>query len=138
MTRIVAEVSPPNSIVLIMDDSVGVVPDLEEGPIGANSTCVAIGTLAECDGTTRIELTDEEPGEVAGSEVAFDGVILTPGRRISVRSACDDALLEIDVPTGATRLTIWTNDRSEPSAIHVWAHGGSEDPAPEGPRGRKT
>lgn len=125
MTRIVAELSPPNSIVFIMDDSVGVVPDLAEGLIGANSTCVAIGTLAQCDGITRIELTDEEPGVVAGSEVAFDGVILTPSKRLSVRSAHDEALLEINVPTDATRLRIWANDRSEPDCILVWARGDS-------------
>ena len=114
-----AEISPPNSLVLVMDPSVGQIPDSMSGSLVAStSTCIAIGTLSEHDGVTHVSLSDR-PDVAPDGSPTFDGVLETPDNRAAVCSVLDEVILEMKVPTGRTRVRIWANDPMEPSEIHI-------------------
>ena len=113
-----ADIAPPNSV-LIMDRSVGQIPDSLMGGLTAfTPTCVAIGTRSEHDGDTRVTL-EENDGSSCRGVPAFDGVLDTPDRKIAVCSVLDDVIFELPVPAERTRVRIWANDASEPSEIYI-------------------
>jgi hypothetical protein len=111
-----AMVSAPNSLVLIMDRSVGVVPDALDGLVGRTQTCVAIGTLAAADGETSLTIGDEDG--TAPGEPVVDTVLRTPSGVLSVCSVMDAVYLEIAVAV-RTRLRVWANHATEPDRIVI-------------------
>ena len=116
---IATDIAPPNSLLLIMDRSVGRPPESMAGEIIAStSTCVAIGTRSEHDGTTHVTLDDGPTTFVAGTP-CFDGVLETPSRRLSVCSVTDQVVLENDVMTERTWIRVWVDDLTEPSEIRI-------------------
>jgi len=120
-----ADIAPPNSVLLIMDRSVGQIPDGMAGALVASTpTCVAIGTLSEHDGTTHVTLDDASGS--SNSTPTFDGVLDTPGRRLAVCSVLDEVVLEIAVATERTRIRIWANDQAEPNEIQILASASDE------------
>lgn len=115
-------VAPSNSLVLVMDRAVGVIPEkMGGGLVAATSTCVAVGTLSEHDGETSISLSDEGATSELGTEPVFDGVMKTPSRVLSVCSVLDDVLIEMAVPSDETRVQVWVNDGAEPDKIAIVA-----------------
>lgn len=114
-----ANIAPPNSLLLVMDRTVGRVPDSMQGrDIAFTPTCIAIGTLSEHDGSTHVMLGDNsEP--LARTAPIFDGVLDTPGRKLAVCSVLDEVILEIDVAAERTRVRVWSNDQAEPSEICI-------------------
>jgi hypothetical protein len=53
-------IAPENSLIFVMDHSVGEVPEsMNKQSISYTDTCVAIGTLSASDGETNLILTDE-------------------------------------------------------------------------------
>jgi hypothetical protein len=114
--------APRNSLILVMDRSVGVIPEtLAGGLVSATPTCVAVGTLSEHDGETTISLSDEGPQSGFGANPKFDGVMKTPSKTLSVCSVPDEVLLEMPVSSDETRVQIWANDPLEPDAIAIVA-----------------
>jgi len=84
--------------------------------VAATSSCVAVGTLAEPDGLTRITLSDEEtPTDL---ETVFDGSLETPTRTLAVCSVLDEVILETAVEHKQTRTRILVDHRAEPG--NVW------------------
>jgi hypothetical protein len=119
------DIAPPNSLLLIMDRSIGEIPErMAGGLIALTPTCVAIGTLSEHDGSTRVIL-DDGSGPPAHGSPMFDGVMDTPGRKVAVCSVLDEVVLELAVAGERTRVRIWANDQVEPSEIYILAsaHG---------------
>lgn len=116
--RTLIDIAPPHSLVLVMDPSIGQLPDGRAGPIAATSTCIAIGTRSEYDGTTRISIGDMLASG-SGREPVFEGVLETPGGRIAVCSVFDEVILEIPIELARTRVQIWANDQSAPSEIDI-------------------
>lgn len=115
----VADITPPNSLILVMDQFVGIVPESMNGKLtAATPTCIAIGTLSEHDGPTHITLTDESQGSISG-ELVFDGVIKTPTGKLAVCTVLDEKILEAVVSQEITRVQIWANDRAEPDIILI-------------------
>lgn len=115
---------PRNSVVLIMDRTVGEVPEsMNRGLVAATASCVAIGTRSEQDGETSIWLSDDIAEAVYDEAPVYDGVLDTPGGRLSVRSVLDEVLLECEVSGPRTRIQVWTNDRSEPDEIRIVVTG---------------
>jgi len=113
------DVAPPNSLLLIMDRSAGHVPDSMSGALVAStSTCIAIGTLSEHDGTTRVSMGEDRSPRLSGAPV-FDGVLETPGKTVAVCSVLDEVIIEAPVESERTRVRIWANDRTEPSNIDI-------------------
>ena len=118
MTTIKA--APPNMLVLI-GDRTGDIPETMAGRlVAATSTRVAVGTQYAYDGETSITLSDESVDAMDGT-LAFDGVLETPSRKMTICTVLNEVLLEMNVPTDLTRVQIWTNHPSEPDTIAVVA-----------------
>jgi hypothetical protein len=113
-------VAPDNSLILVMDRTVGTVPDsMNRNLVSATPSCVAIGTMAQADGETFISLSDEIPARLPKQEPVFDGIIPTPSKRLSVCSVHDEPLLVLDVAASSTRVRIWANHPWEPNEIWI-------------------
>jgi hypothetical protein len=114
-----ADVAPPSSLLLVMDRSVGRIPEnMDEGIVASTSTCVAIGTLSSLDGSTHVTLDNGSEPSGFGSPV-FDGVLGTPDKKLAVCSVLDEVILEIEVAAEQARVRIWASDRVEPSEIYI-------------------
>lgn len=112
--------APKNSLILVMDQSVGEVPEsMSNALVAATPSCIAVGTLSEYDGETQVSLSDESSPDKLGLSLVFDGVLETPTRKLSVCSVLDETLVTLDVPTEASRVQIWANDDKEPNEIDV-------------------
>ncbi len=119
------KIAPSHSLVLIMDHRFGEVPVSFSGALVAStSSCVAVGTLCEQDGPTRITLTDEtDVACVSGFRRVFAGVIETPERSVSVCDTLVEPHLTLDVDADRTLVEVWANDDSEPDRIVVQVGG---------------
>jgi hypothetical protein len=120
-----ATVAPIYSIIFVMDMTAGVIPNEMGGKlVAATSSCVAVGTLAEVDGETTITITDEEIPAERGEETFFEGYLDTPSKKISVCTALEEVLIEVDVPSIKIGLKIIANHPSEPDRITIIIHYG--------------
>jgi hypothetical protein len=100
-----------------MDPIAGIVPAAMAGLIAATSSCVAMGTFCEVDGSTQISLSDEIPTTI--DDPVFDGVLDTPSRRISIMNIRNESLVTTAVKDIQTRVRIWANHASEPDQITI-------------------
>lgn len=114
-------IAPPNSIIFISDPTHPEQASLEVGNslISATRSCVSVGTLAEMDGATTVRLA-RHFDEIEG-DVAFEGCLETPGRKIAVSDTLGNLLLEMAVSSCLTRVTVWANDINEPDVILIRA-----------------
>jgi hypothetical protein len=113
--------SPPNSLIFVMDHKAGVLPDqITEGLVATTASCVAIGTLSEVDGETTITLTDNMDG-VEAVDLVFSGSLSTPNHELSVCDVNNEKLLTLPVSQTSTMVKIFANDSSEPDYIVVFA-----------------
>lgn len=118
--RQTVSVVPSNSLILVMDRTVGVIPEtMAKGLVAATPTCIAIGTRSEHDGQTSLSLSDEGAPSGFGVNATFDGVLKTPSKTLSVCSVLDEVLLETSVPSDQTRVQVWANDTAEPDRIAI-------------------
>ena len=114
--------SPPNSLILVMDHSFGELPQVMGGRLVAfTDSCVAVGTLSEADGVTSITLADDLQVIDEPSALAFDGVLHTPAFELSVCNVRNEKLLTLQLPTPRSKVRIFVNDKSEPDRIMVYA-----------------
>ncbi|KQX74256.1 hypothetical protein [Aeromicrobium sp. Root472D3] len=114
-------VAPPNSLVFVMDDRVGEIPDdCGAAPVVATSSCVVVGTLAEIDGETEVRLSG--PDDFAGAEgltMAWSGTIDTAGA-LEVTTSHADVLASMQLQrAGRVRVAVWTNDRHQPDVVWI-------------------
>ena len=118
--------APSNSLVFVMDSSIGEIPvSIGNELTASTNSCVAVGTLAQMDGETTVALTDSSDG-IELEMLVFDGVLLTPARELSVCNVEDERLLTIPVPSSETRVRIFANDNAEPDNIIVLATNGAK------------
>lgn len=112
-------IAPPNSLILVMDQSIGDIPvSMGDGRVAATESCIAVGTLCHIDGETWVGLSGEGFQDAAEYALVFDGSLKTPSRRLSICNVYLEEILGIDA--GAqTRVRIWTNDESEPDRIRI-------------------
>jgi hypothetical protein len=121
-----ARIAPRNSLILVMDKTVGEVPkSMNKALVAATPSCVAVGTLSEYDGETLISLSDGALPSSAALSLVFEGVLKTPARELSLCSVLDETILTLDVPTDNTRVQIWANADAEPDEVHVVATEGT-------------
>lgn len=117
-----------NSVILIMDRTIGDVPEsMNDGLVSATSSCVAVGTLSEFDGETSITLTNDSTANKPQGHPVFDGHIDTPSGRLSICSITDEPLIECEVAKSQTKVLIWVNDELEPDEIYVAVKFNSQD-----------
>ena len=115
------KISVPNSVLLVMDHAVGVVPETIDGLIATTSSCIAVGTACECDELVDIELTDEPPEVDEQMHCVSTSSIATPNREVAVCSVNDDKLLSIKVQRDISEIEVWVNHATEPDRIIIAA-----------------
>lgn len=112
-------VRAPGSFILVGGSVEVDAPAFEDGPVRlwSNEYCVCVGTRSEVDGDTHL---------IAGSNVdhsnlklAFTGEIATDSHRLVVSDAELNVLIEVNVPSRRTALSIWTNAPREPTLIAI-------------------
>ena len=113
-------VAPPHSIIFINDPTIDfdVPENIGPGLVWATENCVAVGTLAEDDGATTIQLVSDVVSPQG--DVAFDGTIKTPGRVVAITTSDSEQLMSISSGE-ETRITVWVNDSREPDIILIRA-----------------
>jgi hypothetical protein len=117
----------PNSIVFLYNpDNANL--DIPEwtgsAPYEANSGCVCVGTLAEIDGATTVELHYPFPTELqADMQLLFVGEIDTPNRQVSINTSQELDMMSVDVGADRSRVKVWANRMVEPDHI-VFGLGG--------------
>lgn len=112
-------ISPPNSLVLVMDPDSGVVPDSMEGKLVSNTeSCIAVGTRATVDGETEVVFRNSALPR-AGLMRAFQGTVATPNQTLSICTIYGDVLLKKKVNVSKSAIEIWVDDETEPSTIEV-------------------
>lgn len=116
------QIAVPNSVVLVMDQSAGEIPDsMNGGIVSASPTCVAIGTASEVDEQVLLELTDTPPDPDTDLTQIHTSRISTPSREVAVCSIYDERLLSTDVPSDVSQIEVWVNHPTEPNRIVVVA-----------------
>jgi hypothetical protein len=111
-------VAPPNSLVLVTDRAGGDPPTHMDNPaIASSHNCVAIGCLSESDGETTIMLGSVD--ELIQGLAQFEGALPTPSGGVIVSTVFGDKLVELDVTSEVTWITVWTNDPHEPSEVRI-------------------
>jgi hypothetical protein len=121
MEDLARSVQAPNSLLLIMDPVVGRVPEATGGRLTAfTDSCVAIGTLSETDGPTRVRLlaSAELPESDAPPMTAWQGVLATPTGELVVTSVTGEIYARRSVRE-STPLRLLVNDETEPDEIWI-------------------
>jgi hypothetical protein len=112
-------ISPPNSLILVMDFTSARVPEaMGNGLVSATDSCIAIGCLSEHDGATEIHLGQMQEA-IPTDALVFDGEISTPTRKLSVCSVMNEELLSAEVAGANTHVRIFANGSMEPDRIFV-------------------
>lgn len=113
-------VAPSHSLILVMDRTVGEIPEtLNQSLVAASQSCIAVGTRCADDGSTFIALSDETPPDLPQQPPVVDRVIPTPSKKLSVCSVVGEVFVFLDVPKARTRVQVWTNDDMEPDKIWI-------------------
>jgi hypothetical protein len=112
-------ISPPNSLILIMDFKSGRVPEaLGNNLVAATDSCIAIGCRSEYDGPTDVYLAQPHECTPSGALV-FEGDILTPSRSMSVCTVMNKEVLSDETAGENTHVRVFANDPIEPDRIFV-------------------
>lgn len=116
-------VSPPNSLIFIMDHAFGELPEsMDRGLVTSTDSCVAVATLCELDGATTVSVGTDPEG-VEAEILIFDGHLTIPSKQLSVCSALNVKLLSMDVSASHVHLKVFANDATEPSFIAILVSG---------------
>jgi hypothetical protein len=124
---VVTRVPAPKGVVLVEDYGGGELPLwFRTQRVVATGTCLVVACSAHQ--ATEIKAADLELLPVPVDAIAFDGRLLTPSRKIAVRTILGATLLEILVPGPHTHIRIWTNGGADADQItigvNLMPHGG--------------
>ncbi len=113
------ELVVPYSIILLAGKGNREIPELVDGQlIVTTPTCIAIGCRADVDGATSLTLGDQ--ADVMRSQVAtYRGVLETPTRVVLLQTVEEQHVLEMQVDSARTVVTIWANHPYEPDDIVI-------------------
>jgi hypothetical protein len=115
---VVTRVSAPKALLLVEDSSGGEMPLPVPGElVAATATSIAVGCSAS--GATEVTIGDVGVSGGPAAVAVFDGELSTPTRRLAVRTILGATLLEVVVPSTATRVRISANAPTAPTAITV-------------------
>lgn len=112
-------VSPPYSLVLLLDPSIATIPQtMADNLIVATDSCIAIGCTAEDDGSTEVTLGPAQAVD-PGYSPAFEGAIQTPSGVLEIQSVLGETILQTQVQDQETQVVVWVNDQKEPDKIVI-------------------
>ena len=114
-------VAASNALLLIGDSMDMAIPSSIVGLVASTPSCVAVGTLEETDGPTRVRVVnggDAEEQHMPPREV-LDMELETPSGRIAVSSVLGETYVEHMVDRPSIRIRLRVNDPSEPDDIVI-------------------
>lgn len=115
---VVTRVSAPKALLLVEDSSGGELPLTIPGQlVTATGSSIAVGCSASA--ATEITVGDTDVANPATTVAVFDGRLSTPTRKLAVRTILGATLLEVVVPSTATRVRISANAATEPTALTI-------------------
>jgi hypothetical protein len=118
--RLGTRVAPSHSLLLVMDESTGVIPDtMGGGLVAATPSCVAVGTMSEHDGETTVSISDGSDPVSGVGVLVFDGNVSSPNYHVAVCTVHGVVLLRLDTVGPVARVRIWVNDGIEPDLVEI-------------------
>lgn len=119
--KIILSVAPQHSILLLADvenDEAEVPLDGVEDAVVSSGSVVGINVMAEVDGETLVELTDE-PYDPTDLVPLFDGPVDTPSRSVSLCTSDWSVLAALPVGDDETRVRIFGSTSTRPDRVLV-------------------
>ncbi len=116
------DVSSARSPIFVLDESVGVAPELADAPVSSSESCVVLAAPADAGDRVRLTLTNEEPDSDGRHEVVFDGQLPTPSGRLSARVG---EHASVDIPVDAERSRVRVLHRASSDGRSVVVRVGS-------------
>ena len=122
MTKLTKMTPVPHGVIFLYDPTmiIDVPPDTSESAVLYTENCVTVWTIQETDGDVFLLLSDEEI-DVSG-QLVFDGTLTTDGRRLAFNDSSVNTIMELDVTSSRTRISIFTNDPQNPTAVACRIH----------------
>ncbi|MQB01886.1 MAG: hypothetical protein GEU78_16675 [Actinobacteria bacterium] len=113
-------VIPTNSLILIMDSRSGQIPESMGGrAVSSTSSCVAVGTKEESEGTTELRMADVgEEIELPALNI-YDGRLEVSSGELVASNVLGEAFLRWPMDGPSVRVQIYTNHSTEPDQIVV-------------------
>lgn len=119
--KIILSVAPQHSILLLADvgnDAAEVPLDGVEDAVVSSGSVVGINVMAEVDGETLVELTDE-PSDPTDLIPLFDGSVDTPSRSVSLCTSDWSVLAALAVGDDEARVRIFGSTSTRPDRVLV-------------------
>ena len=117
-------VQAPNSVILVGNPQGELPASMHGALVAASPSVVAIGTLAEGEGSVRVRLAESPDDPAQRPQLAgFDGNVDLADKKFVVRSVLGDAYIERTVGSAKQRVRIWVDDPSEPRDIYILVGG---------------
>lgn len=109
----------PNSLVLVVSSERPEVPESLAGrAVVATATCIAIGTVAEDDGTVEVTLTDSVLGNGAGV-MAGEFFLSGDSPWLSIEDVYGETWARCEIERGRHFVRVWLSDLIEPERVTV-------------------
>jgi hypothetical protein len=115
-------VAPPNSVVLVMDSQHGQIPESMRGvAVTVTSSCVAVGTLEEAEGPTRIRVLDAADAALEGlpAVAMLDTTLEISSGLMVVRNVLGERYVDWPVDAKEVRIRIYARRSMEPDDIAI-------------------
>jgi hypothetical protein len=117
--------SVPNAIIFLYDlasKNIQVPEYIDNVLVAANEACISVDTQADVDGEVTIKLSNNiDKSDKELCEKVFEGVIDTPGKKLAVSTSEDDRVLEVDVKTNKSQVSVWVDNLDFPGIVLVEA-----------------
>lgn len=113
------EISPPNSLVVVLDVKGGDVPlDVTSNLVVATDSCIVIGCRSASDGPTQITFGAKKEVD-QGIPPFFTAKIQVRNKKLTVKTVYADLIFSEDVASDKVTVSIWANDEKEPDVVVI-------------------
>jgi hypothetical protein len=116
--------TPPNSVLVVLDTVSGVLPELPFGQrIAASSSCLVVGTRSSDDGPTIVDFAyDSELDELGDLELAWEGLLESASGVLSLVDIYWREIASLKVSNNPY-VRLFVNDSAEPDRVVVLVAG---------------
>jgi hypothetical protein len=103
--------------------------DTPEEQVAAASTAMVVRVLHQDNGEASVRVLDEAAD--ARGELTFSGMLSIPSKTLRVSDALGEASIDIEVPSGRSSVSVYTDDPMEASVIDLVVNPALGDAATE-------